>query len=267
MGGKLSWTEPDRDIFVALVDVTSAQALLHPSSLATLLSPLAMMPMASLTTEAAREQAQRLIGDHSALGSTNQERYSRYMEIVQENPYYKWLIRDPRFRKAQEFFDKQQRKRQPNKYHFKWAELRFLTAAAMLGYFVLLKRKNYRPRIPTSRDRQQALARVKLLMQSFARGVSLSSWQDQQTVSRLVDELSVELGKKTGRKRRVDSTYIYRQAVQLLTSLLLNDFGEASPTIIANFAAVIGYVPDDAAMDRHIREARLEWSSRRKEVA
>ena len=86
-------------------------------------------------------------------------------------------------------------------------------------------------------------------------------------MSRLVDELSVELGKKTGRKRRVDSTYIYRQAVQLLTSLLLNDFGEASPTIIANFAAVIGYVPDDAAMDRHIREARLEWSSRRKEVA
>lgn len=257
----LPWKNDDYVNFKTLVNPTNAANVIDAQN-----PP--RVTLATLLSRAPEQESLRtLIGDPAKLGETKEERYRHYMGHIERNAYCRWLKRDPSFRKAYDFFKRQQhKKRASNPYQVDWAELRFLDIAAAIGVFALAQMRKIRPPVPSSRERDQALARAKSLKESFARGIELKSYIDSEHLSQLLNVLITELSDKSYKRPRADPNLLGRQYVALLTQQLLSTFGEASPSIVNNFAAVIGYSADASAIDRHRKRATSEWQNERRKL-
>lgn len=261
-----SWTEQDRLDFASLVDYRAAEPVIRvpepirPAVIGIFgLGNVATGNIRSRSPKSETGTIEKLIGDPEALGETSEERYQNYLGHVAQNTYYRWLISDPRFKRAVKLFQRKEKLLSKAAYKKEWAALRFLSVAALIGYYAQLKRSGYKPADPTARQVDQAIARAKALKQSLGWGVRLDSWDDTSNLSTLLDALLEKLNadRDSGyRKPHADADRMGREFVAIAAKRLLEHFNEASPDIVTNFARVMGYDADETAIARQIATVR-----------
>ena len=185
------------------------------------------------------------------------ERLSKLSRKVKDHAFYKRLERDSSFKVALRAFTRLRKTKvqELGNYSGPYAELRFLNIIAAIVVFQEAH-PDVRPMHASLDTSRAALAACKSLLQSLDQGVRLDHWGDNRALRALLDALSHKLEseqvREGKRRRRVDNLSPRRWYVDGLIGQLLSTFGHASPTIVTNIGAMMGYQMDPSTVERRI---------------
>lgn len=136
-----------------------------------------------------------------------------------------------------------------------------------LGLYFWKEKINYDPPTPDSIQIKKALGYVqKLRAQMKGSGIRLKDFQQSQELESLLGMLEDELeGAK--RKSRKDDTWRERELISGTARQLLDAFGEASPAILSDVAALVDYTNESKTLDHILKEERKAYEVRKRERA
>lgn len=183
----------------------------------------------------------------------------RYLAELYRHPIYKKLAADTNFAEARRLLSRKARSKKPGKYAEPLAEVRlFGIAALVVGTHA--NAPIFRPSLPTIGARRRALNRTTALLESLEGGIRLDDLLANASLTTSLKHLVRHLTFETGhtataqkRKPREDDSYFQRYYLDGLIRLLRSAFGEASPSIVAAVAAMMGFSLDNSTIKRRTK--------------
>jgi len=180
------------------------------------------------------------------------------------HPLYAWLRRNQHYRRAREKFDKLRRKRQPHAPEQLRDEREFLVLVVNVAglYFEEVAteaRKTKRQKERIRILRRQAVGASRKLRGLLNQGIALSQPRPTRRLALYLKQLEEEL---SARKPYDGPTGLARKYCELFAEHFYFSFGRGSVPVLSAWAAMIGYTPDIATIERYVKRAKTLWMHR-----
>ena len=182
---------------------------------------------------------------------------------VQSHPIYIWLDSKDDFRNAFNTYKKKKA----------WAadndliqRIRFVRIIGFnLCLYFLKKKAEWAPLAPYKNQITKVLGYTRKLSAELSAGaIGLDNPDDSEQLKKLLRKLDEELV-AAKRKPRRDETWLERELISNIALQLLKTFGDASPAILTDIAALIGYTYEQKVLDPALRTARREYEKQKLE--
>lgn len=167
---------------------------------------------------------------------------AEHWKKVQGHPCCKKLVQNPSFKHAWDGFQKKTKQESSlEKYKSEFANFRFYNLIARhICWQMISDEVGYRPTYPDADLFIRAKKHIEKLQADFGSGLKLNSWLAQTQLENHLNQLALEI-KQAPRKDRETPTAHKRRCLEGFAVECIKTFGEASPTILNNLAATLGW--------------------------